>query len=77
MAKLDTLTPEFDLAILSATVDNIPIYAEHDSISSAVHTFVGDEGVGYKHLRSPSGPIKISARELSTTWVRRKFLLKE
>ena len=76
-AKLDRLTPRPDLAIHSATVDNISIYAEHDSISSAVHTFAGDEGVGDKHLRSLSGPIQISARELSTTWVRRKFLLKE
>ena len=76
-AKLDRLTPRPDLAIHSATVDNISIYAEHDSISSAVHTFAGDKGVGDKHLRSLSGPIQISARELSTTWVRRKFLLKE
>ena len=75
--KLDTLTPRLDLAILSATVDDISIYVEHDSISSAVHTFAGDEGVGDKRLRSLSGPIQISARELSTAWVRRKFLLKE
>ena len=66
-AKLDTLTPRSDLAILSATVDNISIYAEHDSISGAVHTFARGEGVGDKRLRNLSGPIKVSARELNAT----------
>lgn len=67
LTQFDTLTPELDLAILSATVQNVAVGAVYGDIACSVEGFSRDEGVGNKGLLSLFGLIEISTGELNST----------
>ena len=65
--QLDSLTTELDLAILSATVDDVTASSVHRNATSLVDTLSRDEGVGEECLFGLLRLVEVSAGGLNTT----------
>ena len=65
--RLDTLTTELDLLILSATVDSIAIGAVHRNITGPVEALSRDEEIGDEQLLGLLRLVEISTSKLNAT----------